>query len=55
MELSALLQCAGKGPRCCNKMSLLINNVKSGLCLQSSFIQARLQNIRQPGISAGNT
>lgn len=55
MEISAVLQHPGKGQRCCNKMSLLINNVKSGLCLQSSFIQACLQNIRQRSTSAGNT
>lgn len=34
---------------------LLINNVKSGLHLQSSFIQAGPQNIRQQGISAAST
>lgn len=55
MGLSAVLQQPGKGQRCCNKMSLLINNIKSGLCLQSSFIQTCLHNICQQGISAGNT
>lgn len=32
-------------------MSLLINNIKPGLCLQPSFIQTCLQNTHQQGTS----